>query len=251
MSLIQEKRAIPRIWEVDWAIPPAEGGTRWEAYDWLIEMAGELDATEVSIVASTYDSLGRLDWAIGASEAQWLRVQPHEYRVGGITVHGVSRRGFWHVRGPVLVAWPDDQVMAEIEGKRPAAIAAVVQWPDDVATWRSVYEPTRIGQVRSEQEAEFDTAMVSELDPQVADAIRGAAAVVNENHAVLSTHERETMAGALVALRSTGIPVDKEALRAWLMSAGWQGRLVNQALDLADRVERGETPRHSHFQLAD
>lgn len=251
MSLRQEMRAIPRIWEVDWAIPPAEGGTRWEAYDWLIEMAGELDATEVSIVASTYDSLGRLDWAIGASEAQWLRVQPHEYRVGGITVHGVSRRGFWHVRGPVLVAWPDDQVMAEIEGKRPAAIAAVVQWPDDVATWRSVYEPTRIGQVRSEQEAEFDTAMVSELDPQVADAIRGAAAVVNENHAVLSTHERETMAGALVALRSAGIPVDKEALRAWLMSAGWQGRLVNQALDLADRVERGETPRHSHFQLDD
>jgi hypothetical protein len=139
--------------------------------------------------------------------------------------------------------------MAEIEGKRPAAIAAVVQWPDDVATWRSVYGPTRIGQVRSEQEAEFDTATVSELDPQVAEAIRGAAAVVNENHAVLSTHERETMAGALVALRRAGIPVNREALRAYLMAAGWQGRLVNQTLELADRVDRGETPRHSNFPL--
>jgi hypothetical protein len=238
-------REIPRIWEADWAIPPAEGGTRWEAYDWLLEMAGELDADEVSIVASTYDSLGNLDWAIGASEAQRLRVQPHEYKVGGITVRGVSRRGFWHVRGPVLVAWPDDQVMAEIEGKKPAAIAAVAQWPDDVATWRSVYEPIRIGQVRPDQEAEFDTATVAELDPQVADAIRGAAAIVNENHAVLSTHEREAMAGALVALRSAGIPVNKEALRAWLMAAQWQGRLVNQVLELADRVDRGETPKHS------
>lgn len=245
-----KERDIPRVWEVDWAIPPAEGGTPWEAYDWLLETADQLGATEVSIVASTYDSLGHLNWAIGASAAQWLRVQPHEYRVGGITVRGVSRRGFWHVRGPVLVVGPDDQVMAEIEGKRPAAIAAVAQWPDDVATWRSVYGPTRVGQVRPEQEAEFDTATVDELDPQVAEAIRGAAAIVNENHAVLSTHEREAMAGALVALRSAEVPVDREALRAYLMSAGWQGRLVTQVLELADRIDRGQTPRHSHFQLS-
>ncbi len=245
-----KKRDIPRVWEVDWAIPPAEGGTPWEAYDWLLETAAQLGATEVSIVASTYDSLGHLNWAIGASVAQWLRVQPHEYKVGGITVRGVSRRGFWHVRGPVLVAWPDDQVMAEIEGKRPAAIAAVAQWPDDVATWRSVYGPTRIGQVRPEQEAEFDTATVGELDPRVAEIVRSATAIVNENHAVLSTHEREAMAGALVALRNAGIPVDTEALRAYLMSAGWQGRLVSQVLELADRIDRGQTPRHSHFQLA-
>lgn len=244
------EREIPRIWEVDWAIPPAEGGTPWEAYDWLLEQADQLGTTEVNIVASTYDSLGHLNWAIGASAAQRLRVQPHEYKVGGITVRGVSRRGFWHVRGPVLVAWPDDQVMAEIEGKRPAALAAVAQWPDDVATWRSVYRPTRVGQVRPEQEAEFDTVMVDELDPQVAEAIRGAAAIVNENHAVLSTHEREAMAGALVALRSAGIPVDGDALRAYLMSAGWQGGLINQVLELVDRVDRGQTPRHSHFQLA-
>lgn len=224
-------------------MPPAEGGTCWEAYDWLFDMADELDASEVSIVASTYESLGNLDLAIGASEAQSLRVQPHEFRVSGITVRGVSRRGFWHVQGPVLVAWANDQVMAEVEGKRPAAIAAVAQWPEDVATWRSVYGPTRIGQVRPDQEADYDTATVSELDPQVAKAIRGAAAVVNENHAVLSTHERESMAGALVALRSAGIPVDQEALRAYLMAAGWQGKLVNQTLELSERVDRGETPR--------
>lgn len=57
------------------------------------------------------------------------------------------------------------------------------------------------------------------------------------------------MAGALVALRSAGIPVDQEALRAYLMAAGWQGRLVSQVLELVDRIDRGQTPRHSHFQL--
>jgi len=60
------------------------------------------------------------------------------------------------------VAWASDEALTEIEGQRPAAIAAVAQWPDDIPTWRSVHRPERIGQVRAEQEAEFDTATVGE-----------------------------------------------------------------------------------------
>lgn len=249
MGVPQEKREIPRVWEVDWALPVAEGGTRWESCEWLLDTADELGAAEVSIVAATYDALGRLNWAIGDTEAGRMRVLPHRYRVDGITVHGISRRGNWHVRGPVLVAWASDEVLTEVEGERPAAVAAVAQWPDDIATWRSVYRPERIGQVRAEQEAEFDTATLAELDPMVERAVRGAAAVVNENHTVLTTHEREAMAGALVALRGAGIPVDREALRAHLMAASWNGKLVGQVLQLAGRVERGETPRHTPFRL--
>jgi hypothetical protein len=249
MALRHDKREIPRVWEIDWAIPVAEGGTRWESYEWLLDAADELDASEVSILAATYDALGRLNWAIGATEANHMRVLPHRYRVDGITVHGISRRGHWHVRGPVLVAWASDEILTEVEGQRPAAVAAVAQWPDDVATWRSVYRPERIGQVRAEQEAEYDTATLAVLDPRVQGAIRGAAAVINENHAVLSTYEREAIAGALVALRGASIPVDREALRAYLIAAGWNGRLVGQVLRLARRVERGETPHHTPFQL--
>jgi hypothetical protein len=198
-------------------------------------VAEDLGASEVSIVAG---------WAIGSAEAGAMRVGPHRYRVGGITVHGVSRRGSWHVRGPVLVAWANDQILTEIEGQRPPAIAAVAPWPDDIATWRSVYAPERIGQVRADQEAQFDTATIAALDPRVERAIRGGAAFVNEHHAVLSTHEREAMAGALVALRSANVPVDPHALRAYLMAAGLNGGLVDQVLHLAERVARGETPRH-------
>jgi hypothetical protein len=178
-----------------------------------------------------------------------LRVQPHRYSVNGITVHGVSRRGFWLGEHWSAEAWANDQDLAEIEGKRPPAIAAVAQWPNDIATWRSVHHPKRVGQVRADQEAEFDTAIVADLSPQATEVIRSASAIVNENHSVLSTHEREAIAGALVALRSADIPVDSEALRAYLMSAGWNGKLIGQALKLAERVENGETPRHRHFQL--
>ncbi len=249
MGLPPNKRAIPRVWEVDWAIPAEEGGTRWEAYGWLLDTAGELGVSEVTIVGATYESLGRLNSAIGSTEAQSLRVQPHRYRAGGVTVKGVTTRGFWHVRGPVLVAWAGDQILTEVEGQRPQAIAAVTTWPDDVATWRSVYHPSRIGQVRSDQEAEFDTAVVEEIDSRVADVLRGAAASVNENHAVLSTHERETVAGALIALHTAGIQVDAVAVRGYLMAAGWQGGLVDQVLQLAKRVDRGERPHHRPFQI--
>jgi hypothetical protein len=237
------------VWEVDWAIPASEGGTRWESYEWLLDTADQLDAPEVSIVAATYDALGRLSWAIGEDEASRLRVLPHRYRVDGITVHGISRRGYWHAKGPVLVAWASDEVLTEVEGQRPAAVAVVAQWPDDITTWRSLYGPQRIGQVRADQEAEYDTARLAEPDPRVEQAISGAAVVVNENHAVLSTYEREAMAGALVALRGVDVPVDREALRAYLMAAGWNGKLVGQVLQLAERVERGETPRHVSLQL--
>ncbi len=249
MALKKVEREIPRVWEIDWAIPAAEGGTCWEAYDWLLDTAEDLGQSEVTIVGATYDALGRLGFAIGSSEAQHLRVLPHRYRVNGIVVNGVTTRGSWYVRGPVLVAWADDQVLTEIEGHRPCAIAAVAAWPDYVATWRSVYRPGRIGQVRSEQEAEYDTASVEEIDPRVADALGGAAAMVNESHAVLTTHERESMAGALIALRAAEMPVEPDAVRAHLMAAGWQGRLVDQVLTLAERIDRGETPKHSHFQL--
>jgi hypothetical protein len=248
MPLPSEKRDIPRVWEVDWALPAAEGGTRWAAYDWLLDTAQELGASEVSIVGANYEVLGRLDSAIGSAEASYLRTTGHNYRVDGITVSGVSRRGGWWVRGPVLVAWANDAVLAEVEGQRPAAVAAVATWPEDVAGWRSVYAPERIGQVRTEQEAEFDT-VIGDLDPRVARAIDSAAAWVNENHSVLSTHEREAMAGMFVALRSARIPVDLDAVRARLMAAGWNGGLIERVLQLGERVERGETPRHRPFRL--
>lgn len=244
MAPHSSKRDIPRAWEVDWAIPAAEGGTPWEAYGWLLDTANELGASDVTILGSTFDALGGLGSAIGQVEAQHLRVQPHQYRIDGITVHGSTRRGFWHVRGPVLAAWADDELLSEIEGKRPLALAAVATWPDDIATWRSVYGPERIGQIRADQEAEFGTAGLKELDPRVADALKGPVAFVNENHAVLSTSEREMVAGALVGLRRDGIGVDVEALRAHLMGFGWQGRLISQVIKLAERVDRGETPRH-------
>jgi hypothetical protein len=249
MALDEQVRDIPRVWEVDWAVPSDEEGAPWAAYPWLLDMAADLGATEVSIVAGTYQSLGRLDLAIGGTEASRLRVLPHQYRIGGITVHGIPRRGSWYARGPVLVAWADDQILSEIEAQRPTAIAAVAGWPDDIATWRSLYRPQRVGQARRDQEAEFDTASDPVLDPRAVDAIRSAAALVNENHSVLSTHEREWVAGALVALRAAGIPIAEDALRAQLMAAGWNGKLIAQVLQLAGRIERGQTPRHKNFPL--
>jgi hypothetical protein len=169
-------RTVPRVWEVDWAIPSEDGGTPWAAYEWAFYTADLLGVKEISIVGATYDTLGELDRAIDDPDATGLRVLPHSYKAGAITVRGVSRRGSWYARDVVLVAWANDQALAEIESQRPAAIAAVATWPDYIAGWRSVHQPQRIGQVRPEQEAQFDTTTIAGLHPQAAKAIDSAGA---------------------------------------------------------------------------
>jgi hypothetical protein len=62
------------------------------------------------------------------------------------------------------VAWATDQVLTEVERQRPSAIAAVTDWPDDIAGWRSVYRASRIGQERHELEAKFNTKVIADLD---------------------------------------------------------------------------------------
>jgi hypothetical protein len=242
-------REIPRVWEVNWDIPAAEGGTFWKAYDWVLDTAEQLGVADVSIVASTYAALGGLNWGIGPGEAERLRIQPHRYLVDGLTVHGVALRGGGYPRGVLLVANADDQTLAKIEGHRPAAIAAVAQWPDDVAAWRASYHPARIGQIRPDQEAEYDTTTVETLDLIATKAINSAAAIVNENHSALNTVEREAMAGALVALRDAGLGISPEALRTYLMVKGWNGKLIERTVALAERVTGGQNPRHRPFSL--
>ncbi len=241
--------AIPRVWEVDWALPPEEGGTPWGAYDWALETADLCDVKQITIVGASYDTLGELDQAIDDPRAAGLRVLPHSYRVGPITVTGVSRRGSWYASGVVIVAWGTDQVLAEIESQRPAAIAAVATWPDSIAGWRSVHRPDRIGQVRADQEAQFDTATITGLDPQAANAIDSAGAWVNQAHAVRDSDEREAIAGALIALRSVGVRVDPDELRAHLMARQWGGRLIDQTIELSQRIDDGQTPHHRAFRL--
>jgi hypothetical protein len=103
--------------------------------------------------------------------------------------------------------------------------------------------------VRADKEAQFDTRSVPDLDPRATAAFNDAAILVNENHAVLDTDERATIAGALIALTEANVPVEREGLRAHLMRAGWSGELIEEALALAERVARGERPRHHHFPL--
>lgn len=241
-------RDIPRVWEVDWAVPEEEGGTPWAAYDWAFETAQELGVDEITIVGATYPNLRNLNLAIGASEADSLYRSPHEYKAGGLRVRGVTSRGNWHVRGVVIVAWADDDVLGQIEGQRPAALAAVVSWPKYIPAWLAAHHPKRIGQVRAEDEAEL-AGGVEQLDPRAATALDKAAGWVNDAHNTLDNSEREVIAGALVALRETRVPVDDAALRTHLMTRGWNGGLINATVTLARRVAKGETPRHRPTRL--
>jgi hypothetical protein len=79
-------RDIPRVWEVDRAVPEEKGGTPWEAYGWTFETAARLNVREITIVVATYQNLGNVDLAIGADEADLMRRPSHEYEAGGLLV---------------------------------------------------------------------------------------------------------------------------------------------------------------------
>jgi len=241
-------RDIPRVWEVDWAMPE-EGGSCWESYDWAFETAEQLGVGELTIVGATYPNLGNLNLAIGGGEADSLRRPPHEYQAGGLRVRGVTSRGNWHVSGVIIVAWANDEVLGQVEGQRPAAIAAVVSWPAYIPAWLSAHRPERIGQVRAEAEAEFAGGGVAQLDPRAATALDKAAVWVNDAHHTLDRDEGEAVAGAFVALREARVPIDDAALRARLMARGWKGGLINATVTVARRVAKGETPKHRPTRL--
>jgi hypothetical protein len=216
---------------------------------WAFDTSQELGVGEITIVGATYPNLGNLNLAIGADEADSLHRPPHEYEAGGLRVRGVTSRGNWYVRGVVIVAWAHDDVLGQVEGQRPAAIAAVVTVPDYIPAWRAAHHPERIGQVRAEDEAEFSGGVVAQLDPRAATALDRAAAWVNDAHQTLDGSEREAVAGVLVALREARVPVDDDGLRARLMARGWNGGLINATATLASRVAKGETPRHRPTRL--
>jgi hypothetical protein len=228
---------------------PEANGAPWESYDWAFEKAQVLGVREITVVGATYPNLRNLDVAIGVEEADLLHRLPHEYEAGGLTVRGVTSRGNWHVRGVVIVAWATDDVLGQVEGQAPAAIAAVVTVPDYIPAWLSAHNPERIGQVRVEDEAEVAGGGGAQLDPRAADAVDKAGAWVNDAHHALDRDEREAVAGVLVALRAASVPVDVDGLRAHLMARGWNGDLINRAVTLARRVADGETPHHRPMQL--
>ena len=243
-----EASIVRRVWEVDWR-PAVDDGAPWAAYPWLLRTAVEIGATEVFVAVASYEVLDRLVSTIGSDQVRKLRRTQRSYRASGVTVRAVSRRGSWWAHGPVLVAWAKDDVLAQVEGMHPPAIAAVAAGPDDIAAWRKVHNPPRIGEVRPDSDAGSETLVVAELDPRVSKAIDGAAISVNRNHWILATDERELIAGALIALRSARVAVDLGAFRAHLMAAGWSGSLIIDVLRLAKRIEAGATPRHRKFPL--
>lgn len=152
LRAMQGRATTTRVWEIDWAIPRSAGGTPWESYRWLLKFAAKNGFKEVSIVAANFGRIAELDHTLGRRVAAELHRAPHATTVKGITVRAVSMRSRWIAQGPTLLAWGKDETLAELERMHPPAIAAVVSWENRIPGWLTQHGPTRIGQVREEEE---------------------------------------------------------------------------------------------------
>ncbi|MTD46300.1 hypothetical protein GKE82_18915 [Conexibacter sp. W3-3-2] len=235
-------REIERAWELD-----RSGGTRpapWESYGWLLDAAHRLEQDEISILVSSYRVFHRIGQGLGSAEARALFEVPHRYAFGGVVVHGVSWRGGWRVRGPVLVVGGDTARLTAVEDAGAPAVAVVTDDPAALGLWRYVYEPLSLGAARTPVEP--PTEALSDL---AAAALRAATDAVNPRRAVLEPAQVRTLAGALVALRNEEFPVPPRDLATFLLSLGWSARLALQGAEIGHRVWSGQTPRHDVWRF--
>lgn len=142
-------RSVERAWEIDRSNDTP--GAPWESYGWVLEVAHRLGHDEISILVSTYRVFGRLGPALGTAEARALFDPPHRYAFSGVVVHGVSWRGGWQVRGPVLVVGGDATRLRAVEAAGAPAVAVVTDDPLALERWRRTHAPKVLAATRPAQ----------------------------------------------------------------------------------------------------
>lgn len=235
-------RNIQRAWEIDRS--RRTPGAPWESYGWLLDVAHRLGHDEISILVSNYRAFNRIGRGLGSAEARALFEQPHRYAFGGVVVHGVSWRGGWRVRGPVLVVGGHTARLTSVEDAGAPAVAVVTDDPATLELWRCVYGPLSLGATRAPFEATAE--LLSDL---AAAALRAATDEVNPRGSVLEPAQARRLAGALVGLRDEEVPVRPRDLATFLLSRGWSGRLALQGAEIGQRVWSGQTPRHDAWRF--
>ncbi|MTD47508.1 hypothetical protein GKE82_25220 [Conexibacter sp. W3-3-2] len=233
---------IERAWEVDRSRETP--GEPWVAYGWLLGAAHRLGHDEISILVSGFRVFEHLGPALGMVEARALFEPPHRYAFGGVVVQGVSWRGGLSARGPVLMVGGDTDRLTAIEDAGVPAVAAVTADPAALELWCRVHRPLPLGSTRPVLEVARDP-----LPAVVIAAIRAATDTVNGSDMTLGPVLARRLAGALIALRARDLRVHPEDLATFLMTLGWEGRLVLDGVAIGRRVWNGETPRHDPWRL--
>jgi len=156
-------------------------------------------------------------------------------------VDHITRRGGGAPRssGPVLMAWPDMNDIAELvrftHGIR--AICVITWNANKIRPWVTMMNPDILGDGSDWNELSPD------LDPIVVAALEDLTLTINLNNTITAGYDKDDVVSALLALRAARIPMDAEVMQGWALSHGWSGENPEQLAKYVRDINAGKRPR--------
>lgn len=165
-------------------------------------------------------------------------------------VDHVTARGGAFIRraGPVLMAWPDPNDIAEFTGSNGNSIRAlcVVSWNDDkLRPWVSAARPELLGTTDPWQE------LTPALDPVVEEGMKSLTMTINHNNTIAAGYEKDDVVSTLLALHDAGYTLDGPALAGWAVAHGWTSNNPAHLEKYVAMINRGSRPKARRTVRAD
>lgn len=149
--------------------------------------------------------------------------------------------------GPVLMAWPDmDDIGELVRHSHSIRALCVITWNEDrIRPWVTAMKPDVLGDGSAWED------LTPDLDPIVAEALKGLTLTVNHNNTISAGFEKDQVVGVLLALRDARIPMDADAMQGWALAHGWSGKNPERLAQYVRDINSGKRPRIRNGVRAD
>lgn len=203
---------------------------------WLLSTAsGDEEALVVAASKSQFE-MGDLADALGEA-ARVLARGGVVTVVGGPRLHGATARTYpprsgWQ-RGPVLAVWPDEALLATIDGDFRVTALGVVPWLfEEVATWAR-------GRSAVDLKTGKGQAAPKVSDPVVEAALRDVTIRVNLGSGLVHPSDKAAAVEAFRILKDGGHRWARDEVEAWAIANRWSVEYASDLGDVSERVQEG------------
>ncbi|NKZ03446.1 hypothetical protein [Actinomadura latina] len=148
--------------------------------------------------------------------------------------------GVVRARGPVLMAWADmDDIGTLVQyGSNKIRALCIITWAEDrIRPWVTAVQPTILG------DGSAWNNPTPELDPIVAEAMKGLTQTINHNNTITAGFEKDMVVSSLLALHDARIRLDGPAMQGWALANGWSGKNPQHLAKYVEKINAGQRPR--------
>lgn len=164
-------------------------------------------------------------------------------------VEHVTARGGAYLSspGPVLMAWPDQEDIGELQrnGGYITALCVITWNPNSIRPWVTHVRPEILG-----DGSEWEN-LTPAMDPVVIEAMKSMTITINHNNTISAGYEKDQVVATLLALNKAGYKLDGDAMAGWAVANGWSGKNPARLAAYVEDINAGKRPRTNYPRSAD